>query len=155
MKPLLAAILLSAVACQRGESYVQVSYQGTPALQPSAITIIVRQRDHETIYQGATLSPISGMVRAGVTPLSGREAEVAYKLATAEVTASDGTISLPARSDWSWGVDITIDSLNPTRFCFGCMGSQSFPLDARFRRNARDSVWVVWGGNSISNPVIY
>jgi hypothetical protein len=45
--------------------------------------------------------------------------------------------------------------LNPTQYCLGCLGSRSFPLSVAYRRVAADSVWVTWGGNSISNPVVY
>jgi hypothetical protein len=48
-----------------------------------------------------------------------------------------------------------VDSLNPTRGCFGCMGVQAFPLAAPYQRTRSDSVWLVWGGNSIRNPAIY
>ncbi|MEO8564029.1 MAG: hypothetical protein ABI601_18255 [bacterium] len=48
-----------------------------------------------------------------------------------------------------------MDSLDPTRYCFGCLGARAFPLAAEYRRSTNDSVWVVWGGNSFKNPVIY
>jgi hypothetical protein len=48
-----------------------------------------------------------------------------------------------------------VDSTNPTRLCFGCIGARAFPLAAAYQRTERDSVWLIWGGNYIRNPVIY
>jgi len=68
---------------------------------------------------------------------------------------STGTIELPLRSDWAYGVDIKPDTADPRRFCLGCAGSKAFPLAPEFRTLQADSVYLVWGGNSISHPVIY
>jgi hypothetical protein len=57
--------------------------------------------------------------------------------------------------DWGYAFTIRVDSLDPTRYCFGCLGAHAFPLAAQYRRTVRDSVWVVWGGNSFKNPVVY
>jgi hypothetical protein len=52
-------------------------------------------------------------------------------------------------------VDLIHQTTNPDEACFGCVGSQVFPLAPAYRATGRDSLWVVWGGNSISDPVIY
>ena len=71
------------------------------------------------------------------------------------VAVSAGAIELPLKKDWSYGVDIHADTANPSRSCFGCSGSRAFPLAPNFRSSRADSVYMVWGGNSITNPVIY
>ena len=69
---------------------------------------------------------------------------------------SKGEYSIPLKEDWAWSVDIFHSSLNPMVVCFGCFGSKSFPiLDSAYIINDNDSIFVVYGGNSISHPVIY
>lgn len=46
-------------------------------------------------------------------------------------------------------------TVDPIRQCFGCFGSVAFDLLPAYRTVDHDSIWVVWGGNSISNPVTY
>lgn len=64
-------------------------------------------------------------------------------------------VALPLRSDWRYSVDCTVGPLNPYRTCFGCLGFEVLPLRAQQGYEAGDSLFVVWGGNSISSPVIY
>ena len=69
---------------------------------------------------------------------------------------SKGEISIPLKKDWIWSVDVHHSSMNPMLVCFGCFGSKSFPiLDSAYINNDTDSIFVVYGGNSISNPEIY
>lgn len=70
-------------------------------------------------------------------------------------TVSGGSVDLPLKRDWSYFIDIQADSADPTRFCFGCQGSRPFHLAPQYREPAFDSIYVVWGGNYISDPVIY
>lgn len=75
-------------------------------------------------------------------------------LASAAVV-STGAIQLPLRKDWGYSVDIRPDTTDPRRLCFGCAGSRAFPLAREFRTLQADSVYVVWGGSSISHPVTH
>jgi len=69
---------------------------------------------------------------------------------------SRGSVTVELREDWHWSFDIRRSSEDPTRGCFGCFGSKSFPIvAAEFTASDSDSVWVVWGGNWISHPVLY
>lgn len=70
-------------------------------------------------------------------------------------TISSGSINLPIKSDWSWGVGLHITDSNPYNTCFGCTDSKSFILNESYIDSLYDSVFVVWGGNSIKNPVDY
>jgi hypothetical protein len=67
-------------------------------------------------------------------------------------TVAHGALDLTLRSDWRYGVEISLADSNPTRFCFGCIGSRSFVVSPTL---SVDSLFLVWGGNSISDPVIY
>jgi hypothetical protein len=89
------------------------------------------------------------------TRTSGPDLEVTYVINDGGAVLSSGTVLLPRRSDWRWGVTIEAATANPAEFCFGCVGSRAFGLAEAFRTPGRDSIWVVWGGNSIEDPAIY
>jgi hypothetical protein len=72
-----------------------------------------------------------------------------------ERTQTRGSVELPLRSDWRWGVDFFIRDDDPAHTCFGCFGSVSYELDPRLGFGEGKKLYIVWGGNSISNPVIY
>lgn len=64
-------------------------------------------------------------------------------------------VRLPLRSDWRYSVDCAVGQLNPYRVCFGCMGFNAKPLGPSQGFASGDSLFVVWGGTSISSPVHY
>ncbi len=64
---------------------------------------------------------------------------------------SEGRVELELRNDWRWEVQFHLSEHDPTERCFGCVGAESSPLAT----DDTPSLWVVWGGNSISNPVVY
>jgi hypothetical protein len=72
-----------------------------------------------------------------------------------EVTETSGAIELSLRNDWRWGVDLFIQENDPIDVCFGCFGSEAFDLDPVLGFDANERLYIVWGGNSISNPVDY
>jgi hypothetical protein len=73
----------------------------------------------------------------------------------------DGTVlaqtdvGLAIRSDWVWEVSIHLADGDPMETCFGCIGHETVPVPADLIPDAPDSLYVVWGGNWISNPVVY
>lgn len=85
----------------------------------------------------------SGTLRVDVTVRDGAE-EIA-----------EGGVEIPLRPDWRWGVSLSVDDDDPADTCFGCFGSAAFAVAESHRRSPSDSLWVVWGGNSISDPVVY
>ena len=69
---------------------------------------------------------------------------------------SQGDISIPLKEDWAWSVEFRHSSFNPIKGCFGCYGSKSFPiLNDNYIKEDTDSIYVVYGGNYISHPLIY
>jgi hypothetical protein len=70
-------------------------------------------------------------------------------------SSTRGSIELPLRHDWAWGVDFWVSDTNPTSMCYGCMGSLEFPLDPALGYDPSMKLYVFWGGNSISDPVVY
>lgn len=82
-------------------------------------------------------------------------AHVAFELRDGATVISAGSIAIPLQGDWAWKVDLIASTEDPKLRCFGCQGSHAFPLAEAWRAEGRDSIWMVWGGNSISHPVIY
>lgn len=70
-------------------------------------------------------------------------------------TLSSGELRIDLRSDWRWNISFFRGSEDPSGTCFGCVGSAAHALDEVLRTVPADSIWLVWGGNSISNPVIF
>jgi hypothetical protein len=68
---------------------------------------------------------------------------------------SSGSIELPLQHDWIWSVELRPgDTEDPLASCNGCYGAKSFPLVPDGPEGAR-RFWAIWGGNSISAPVVY
>ena len=82
--------------------------------------------------------------------------EVHFALAdTNGALLSSGSIELPLKQDWIWSVELRPGGPeDPLLGCFGCYGAKSFPLVPDGPEGARQ-FWAIWGGNSISAPVVY
>jgi hypothetical protein len=76
-------------------------------------------------------------------------------LSEGKKTATSGTVNMPLRGDWSWHVSFHLATTDPSIMCFGCTGSSSYDLDPMLGFDPDVRLWVVWGGNSITNPVVY
>ncbi len=63
--------------------------------------------------------------------------------------------NLPLRSDWRHDVQCAVGRLNPYRMCMGCSGFEATSLGPELGFAEGDSLFVVWGGTSISSPVLY
>jgi len=73
---------------------------------------------------------------------------------------SQGDFEIELREDWQWSVNFQINTAdyNPLDGCFGCQFYESFVLDSEALSNPEteaDSLYVVVGGNYISEPVVY
>jgi hypothetical protein len=66
-----------------------------------------------------------------------------------------GTVGIDLRSGVRYGVDCIVGEENPHPTCLGCFGYAAFPLDSTLGLPPSDSLFILWGGNSISNPVDY
>jgi hypothetical protein len=160
MSRLLRSVALVAVlGCSSDDDRATATafYRGRAELPPAAVTLTLGVGGAAHVFRGSAL-PAEGVwqVRtpAVATPRSGA-LDVSFVVAGADGAAASGTVTLDLRSDWAWGANVVVDPLSPLRGCFGCEGARSFPLAARYRRTAADSVWIFWGGNSISHPVVY
>lgn len=145
------AMIGSAAGCS--EARVSADYQ-RDTLVPRAQTVVTLSDGlHRYALTGAALIgtgyPPSYQTKASGTLL------VQVDMADAAGAVATGNVQLPLRDDWGYGISVAIDSVNPIRFCFGCLGGKSFSLRRDVGRSARDSMWITWGGNSIKNPVTY
>lgn len=74
---------------------------------------------------------------------------------------SSGDFRFDLRNDWRYGTLFKADSVeaDPAFGCFGCLGYRSFEIDPVTSESGsnfeNDSLYVVWGGNFINNPVVY
>ena len=152
---ILTSVLLLA-GC--GESLVRVSFRAREPLDISMLRVEIRDGGRVRRFTGSDFRPRGGGMYDSpeVGTFAAGTLHISYALVTdANQTVSRGELELPLRSDWRYGIDILPDTSDPTRHCFGCMGSRSFALLPEWRAPAFDSVYVVWGGNSIRNPVVY
>ena len=152
------AVAISVVGCG-DDARIGASAVLPAPLALRMLTVTVRDGDHVIQWNGAAFraTPINGTpstVEEDVG-LTGPDLQVEFRLEDAGVVLSSGTVLLPRRRDWNWNVLFQASTTDPKLACFGCFGSQVFPLAVGFQRPGRDSIWVVWGGNSISNPVTY
>jgi hypothetical protein len=141
------------------EARISASARLDPPLSHEMLTVTVRDVSRLIRWTGEdfTIGPdnVTPSTPEVDTRTSGPDLEVTYVINDGDVVLSSGTVQLPRRSDWRWGVTIEAATANPAEFCFGCFGSRAFSLAEAFRSPGRDSIWVVWGGNSISEPAIY
>ncbi|QJR37594.1 hypothetical protein [Gemmatimonas groenlandica] len=136
------------------EALISVSYRSDAIVPRTQTTVILSDGTRRYVITGAELRPADGIAIMRPTAMSG-EAKANVSMSDAQGVIATGQLELPLMSDWVWGVEIHVDSVNPSRLCFGCVGSRSFPLRPGVGRTVRDSLWLTWGGNSIRNPVVY
>jgi hypothetical protein len=73
---------------------------------------------------------------------------------------SEGEFEIDLREDWQWSVNFQIGTAdyNPLDTCFGCQFYESFELNPESLSSSEseaDSLYVILGGNFISEPVVY
>jgi hypothetical protein len=152
---LCACLLLPALftGCSGGEAEVRFSVQSPPGAE-DVPNVTVSFRDGDRI-RGVELDASNRVSGKYSTKTSG-DLEVRCSIATAQGEMPNvGSITLPLKNDWIWGVDFFISTVDPAAGCFGCFGSESFALDPDLGYEEDKKLYIVWGGNSISHPVVY
>jgi len=158
--PRLVAVLtlLTVLGCGKGdESRLQLSVQGEEE--------VLRSLLHVTASAGGWGMSLTGpeigtegrpnYTREYRTPTAGT--------LTVEASLEDeqgnaialGRTELQIRKDWIWNVDIWLSERDPTEWCMGCLGRAAFPVPDTLIPGVPDSLYLVWGGNRISKPVVY
>jgi hypothetical protein len=147
------------LGCERADSLLSIRYSAAPPISVDMVSVTVDDGDRTWTWSGADFRTSMQNSSAPTTPERGTRSSGVVRL-TVRITdgatvVAAGDAQLDLRPDWRWSVDILSATADPTLNCFGCLGSASFPLHASYRKPGRDSLWLVWGGNSIENPVVY
>jgi hypothetical protein len=77
---------------------------------------------------------------------------IAVSFAQAGQALGQGSVELPLKPDWIYGISLMVTNRNPVEGCISCMGVRSFAL-AGPAGAAGHKLHIVWGGNSISAPL--
>ena len=138
-------------------SEVLVSIQGNTETLRKVIKVELNANGWNKTLTGADIGTpnLPNYSQSFVTPKSGNIKVKFTLLDSTGLHSNSGNISLPVKSDWRWSVDFVLSNRNPFNSCFGCIGYSSFKVDSVFQKSNEDSLFVVWGGNSIKSPVIY
>ncbi len=140
-----------------------------PAAQRSEIVFYdYRTRDQMVGELSARFDDGSG--ERAIAPAEFREREFAFPSSATYPTRSEGTMrvtvslrhqgqvsegafDLPLRPDWRYGIAVHLTGGEAPEGCWGCLGGKAIPLAAPIGRAT--TLFVAWGGNSISRPVVY
>ena len=155
---LLAAVLFPACSNEASDARLSARFSASAPLSLAMVTVDVTDGTHQWQWTGsdfvATASSPTPQTPEHATRNAGT-LQLRVQLSDGSVVVADGEVTLDLRSDWRWTIDIMTSTTDPRSVCFGCVGSRSVALPSAYRAAGRDSLWVVWGGNSIRNPVIY
>lgn len=138
--------------------------------EPAALTFRLSPQDEPREHATLRLQFMEGIHTRTVSPddfpegrsttrpfsVSADEALIFADLIDTQSSArTRGVLRLPINEGWRYEVQVAVGSENPEGRCFGCMGSVSFALEPALGYAATDSLFLVWGGTSIENPVLY
>jgi hypothetical protein len=154
-------LLLVFVGCflfeSEDSSQARLSIQGNTDVLRRAIFVEIRAPGWSKALTGADFGT-SGAPTFTQTFETPKWGELQVQIVLRDSTGrhvNSGFVSLDIRTDWIWGIDIVLDNHNPFNGCFGCTGYRSFHVDSVYQRAPEDSLFILWGGNSIKHPVIY
>lgn len=157
-KYLSVLLILILIGCSPEDtSEIHLSLQGNNTILRKAIKVEMTAGGlNTTLYGKDFSSPDSQLcTKTFITPTSG---SIFIKFTLSDAIRGElnsGVITLNAKPDWHWSVDFQLSSENPFNGCFGCVDYKAFPIDSVFQTSNQDSLFIIWGGNSIKNPVIY
>jgi hypothetical protein len=148
-----AVLVLFLLSGCRESSRISAVARLDPPLTTEMLTVTIQDDSRGWTWRGSdfqsSLDLPTPTTRERETGTRG-EIEISFRLQMSGDTVSEGRVKLPLRSDWRWGVQVVSATSDPGEACFGCTGSKAFPLAPEYRGPERDSVWLVWGGSSIS-----
>jgi hypothetical protein len=154
LRSLLPVIVLVLASCKKEESRISAVARLDPPLTVRMLTLAVRDDREGWTWRGSDFHsslewPMPTTPERDIGTRG--NVEVAFRLEVAGTTLSEGRVTLPLRPDWRWSVQVISATSDPAEACSGCFGSKAFPLEPAYRGPDRDSVWLLWGGNSISD----
>jgi hypothetical protein len=138
-------------------SEIQIGIDGNTDILRKSIKVEMKSSSWSKTLNGTEIGTLAApnFSQSFDIPKSGN-VEVKFILSDSTgVQLNSGSVSLAIKSDWRWTVTLSLSNHNPFYMCFGCIGYSSFAVDSVFKKLNGDSLFVVWGGNSIKHPVIY
>lgn len=149
-----AAITGCAVA---DASRLQLGVHGNETALRPLLTVSVVAGDWSLVVSGEDIgSPgSSNWTKAFDTPTRGTLTIDVVLARPGEPALATASMALDIRRDWVWGVDIILTDTDPTEGCFGCIGHVAVAVPDALTPEVADSLYVVWGGNAIRDPVVY
>jgi hypothetical protein len=129
-----------------------------PPLTTDMLTVTVREESGGWTWRGSDFrSSIEWPTPTTRDRETGSRGQigVSFRLDASGSTVSEGSVTLPLRRDWRWGLQIISATSDPREACFDCTGSKAFSLAPEYRGPERDSVWVMWGGDSIAEDATH
>jgi hypothetical protein len=152
------AVLLVLAACESDEARVRFAVIGQGALQPSMLSIQFSENGRRRVVSGTDFVVDGSFAQPHTRWYSTATAgtlTVDFTVRDAEgASVAEGEIELQLQPDWQWEVHFLIDDRNPALGCLGCIGHRAFVIPPPVATTPRDSLYVIWGGNSIKNPEV-
>jgi hypothetical protein len=156
--PIQLAMLFILLAGCGDQARLEVRYAGSQLMSQDMVSVYASDGISSWEWHGEDLRGVPVEVELGARGVQTTTAgtlSVRFEARTGELPISAGSVQLPLKEDWMWVVELSIGSDSPLHECFGCADARAFAIDSTFQVEPADSLWVVWGGNSIKNPVVY
>lgn len=68
---------------------------------------------------------------------------------------SEGSFTLAMSDDFEWGIDLFRQAGDPQEFCFGCLGSEGFPIAEMAQNEPGEAIWLSWGGRPRGSDIVF
>lgn len=113
----------------------------------------------EEDFTGSENNSFPGTTKTYGTATDG-SINIIFSFHNQSIELASGEFALELKEDWLWGVNFLVASaeFNPLTSCLGCQSYKSFKLQPEALSNTDevpDSLYVVFGGNYISEPVVH
>jgi hypothetical protein len=163
--PLLGLLLLAGCSLLGSDDRAEIRFVIPPAglLADNALTLRVGEGPPALTVTSGDFRPAEQTTTGYATPpyetATCGTLGVSFELQTpGGQQVATGHFDVDLRADWRWNVILQAGSAerDPTEGCLGCLGYRAFAVEENAGGAAGvDSIYVVLGGNYISDPVIY
>ncbi len=159
--PIAILALLLQCSCSSDEARIRFSFRDYAQLDRQMLAMVATDGSRIIQLTSDDFKPVADsgdFARTSeiATSKSGT-LQVVFQIADDNASVATGSFELPLRPDWIWHVDFIPGEAGKTAvdFCMGCFGSAAFPVAVGYGLSETDSLYVIWSGNSIENPVIF
>lgn len=133
---------------------VRIAAIGWAATDLPDLTVTIDDGSGARAIAGASLAPDEdyGQPHSAWLPTrSDGTLVVSVRATLAAGGPATAEVAVPLQDDWEWEFQIVRAATDPIDTCFGCVGSERLAG----LPGSGLAIWLVWGGNSISAPVVY